>query len=83
MLGRRAGAVAGFRYSPAMVEAGARGLVWTRSALEQFLADPERVVPGTEMGLPTGVPDAADRRDVIDYLEASGGNPDRRVQPSR
>jgi cytochrome c2 len=29
-------------------------------------------VPGTTMGLPAGLPAADDRRDVIDYLEASG-----------
>jgi cytochrome c len=71
VLGRRAGTRPGFRYSPALVEAGARGLVWTREALDAFLADPERLVPGTEMAGP-GLPDAALRRDVIDYLERGG-----------
>ena len=69
VLGRRAGALPGFEFSPAMIEAGAaRGLVWTRATLDAFLADPERVVPGTTMGMP-GLPDADDRRDVIDHLE--------------
>src|SRR5512147_1321468 len=70
VLGRRAGTLPGFRFSPAMVDAGARGgLVWTPRMLDAFLADPERVVPGTEMGLPAGLADPADRRDVIDFLE--------------
>ena len=69
VLGRRAGALPGFEFSPAMIEAGAaHGLVWTRATLDAFLADPERVVPGTTMGMP-GLPDADDRRDMIDYLE--------------
>ncbi|MBI4573972.1 MAG: c-type cytochrome [candidate division NC10 bacterium] len=69
VLGRRAGALPGFEFSPAMIEAGAaHGLVWTRATLDAFLADPERVVPGTTMGM-AGLPDADDRRDVIDYLE--------------
>jgi cytochrome c len=69
VIGRRAGSLPGFEFSPAMVEAGAgRGLVWTRAMLDAFLADPERVVPGTTMGMP-GLPSAADRRDLIDYLE--------------
>jgi cytochrome c2 len=52
-----------------MIEAGAaRRLVWTRATLNAFLADPERVVPGTSMGMP-GLPSADDRRDVIEYLE--------------
>lgn len=70
VLGRRAGTLRGFEFSPAMVEAGARGVVWGRRTLDAFLANPEAVVPGTTMGLPTGLPRADDRRDVIDFLEA-------------
>jgi cytochrome c len=74
VLGRRAGTLPGFPYSPAMVEAGARGLVWTRTALDAYLADPEAYVPGTQMGMPPLIePD--DRRDVIDYLEQDGAEP--------
>jgi cytochrome c len=71
VFGRRAGAQPGFQFSPAMIEAGAHGLVWTRETLDAFLADPLTVVPGTEMGMP-GLADADDRRDVIDYLEQAG-----------
>jgi cytochrome c2 len=56
-----------------MVEAGARGLAWTRATLDAFLDDPLRVVPGTEMGMP-GPAGADDRRAVIDYLERAGGS---------
>ena len=72
VVGRRAGTLPGFRFSPAVVAAGARGLVWTRAALEAYLADPQGVIPGTEMGMPP-LADADDRRDVIDYLERAGG----------
>lgn len=69
VIGRRAGTLPGFRFSPAMIEAGAaRGVVWTRAALDAYLADPERFIPGTGMGLP-GLGAADDRRDVIDFLE--------------
>jgi len=68
VIGRRAGTLAAFRFSPALVAAGARGLVWTRETLDAYLADPERFIPGTEMGLP-GLRERADRRDVIDFLE--------------
>jgi cytochrome c len=71
VVGRRAGTQPGFRFSPALIEAGARGLVWTRPTLDAYLTDPERFLPGTEMGL-TGLRDAVDRKDVIDYLEKSG-----------
>lgn len=76
VLGRRAGTLEGFRFSPAMIEAGgARGLVWTRETLDAFLTDPAALVPGTEMNMPAGLPEAGDRRDVIDYLEAAGPIP--------
>ena len=71
MLGRRAGTLPGFRFSPAIVEAGARGVVWTRDALDAYLADPQAYIPGTEMGMPP-LTDGDARRDVIDYLERAG-----------
>jgi cytochrome c len=71
VVGRRAGTRAGFEFSEAMVQAGtAGGLVWSRRTLDAFLADPQATVPGTTMGMP-GLPAPDDRRDVIDYLEAS------------
>jgi cytochrome c len=72
VLGRRAGTLPGFRYSPAMVEAGARGLVWTRTTLDAYLADPQTYLPGTQMGMPP-LTEAEDRRDVIDYVARAGG----------
>lgn len=68
VVGRRAGSLPGFRFSPAMVEAGRQGLVWTRRTLDAFLADPLRVVPGSDMSEP-GLDGAQDRQAVIEYLE--------------
>ena len=76
VIGRRAATVPGFRYSPALIAAGARGLVWTRAALDAYLADPQRFLPGTEMAMP-GLGVADDRRDVIDYLQRSNPTPRR------
>jgi cytochrome c2 len=67
VLGRRAASAPGFEYSPAMVAAGERGLVWTRQSLDRFLADPQGYLPGTYMGSP-GLRDPSERRAVIDYL---------------
>jgi cytochrome c len=72
VLGRRAGTLPGFLFSPAMVAAGARGVVWSRETLDAYLADPLAFVPGTQMP-PPGVPDARDRADVIDYLLTRSG----------
>ena len=46
VLGRRAGSIEGFEYSPAM---RASGLVWNRERLREFLIAPTAVVPGTAM----------------------------------
>ncbi len=64
ILGRRAGAKAGFLYSPAMAKSG---LTWDAKTLDAFLADPKEKVPGTTMAFP-GVDDAKDRADLIAYL---------------
>lgn len=76
VIGRRAGTLPGFEFSPAMVEAGAkRPLVWTTKALDAFLSDPERFVPGTTMSMPP-LHHARDRQDLLDFLEqAAGGTP--------
>jgi cytochrome c len=75
VVGRRAGTLPGFEYSPAMVDAGAaRGLVWTRETLDRFLVDPQALVPGTAMWIPS-LAAAGDRQDLVDYLEQTGPCP--------
>ncbi len=74
LLGRRAGSVPGFDYSPAM---RASGLVWNAKTLDRFLADPVGTVPGTSMGY-AGIKDARERADLIAYLgKARCGNAKR------
>ena len=65
LLGRRAGSVPGYEYSPAMKNSN---LVWNDKTLERFLADPVTIVPGTTMTY-AGVPDPADRSNLIAYLK--------------
>lgn len=66
IIGRAAGTVPGFAYSPAN---SGSGITWTKEKLFQYLENPQRVVPGTKMIFP-GIPDAQRRADVIAYLEA-------------
>jgi cytochrome c len=68
VVGRKAGTVPGFDYSPAMAHSK---LVWDRATLDRFLTNPPKVVPGTTMTY-AGIPDARDRADVIAYLDAAG-----------
>lgn len=63
LLGRRAGSVAGFDYSPALRDAT---LVWDAATLERWLTDPEATIPGQRMNYRVG--DARDRADLIAYL---------------
>ena len=71
VVGRRIAAEEGFNYSPALRRFAERRPRWTAALLDRFLADPEEMVPGTEMGFP-GMADAAERRALIDWLEEGG-----------
>ena len=65
VVGRKAGTVKGFNYSPANA---AIGITWTKENLFQFLVRPQSVVPKTKM-IFAGIPDAQKRADIIAYLE--------------
>jgi cytochrome c len=62
--GKPAGSVENFAYSAALQEAE---FVWTPRALDAWLAQPSRFLPGNRMTYP-GVPRAADRVDLVAYL---------------
>lgn len=65
VVGRKAAAVTGFRYSAALAKAN---ITWNAATLDKWLARPASVVPGTSMVF-AGVPNAADRKAVIAYLK--------------
>ncbi len=65
VIGRKAGELPDFRYSPAMKRSG---MSWTAKALDDFVADPQKLVPGNRMPF-AGMSDAADRADLLAYLE--------------
>ncbi len=62
--GARAGTRAGYSYSDAMTSSG---VTWTDEALDQFLAAPRDVVPGTKMAAPP-VADPTARASIVAYL---------------
>jgi cytochrome c len=66
--GRKAGSVAGFQYSASLKSSG---LTWNPETLDRWLTDPDAMVPGNDMSLAT--PKAADRSDLIAYLQQQGG----------
>ena len=63
VVGRAAGAIQGYPYSPALK---ASGVVWTPEALDRWLQNPQALVPGTKMFFALTSPQ--DRADVIAYL---------------
>lgn len=65
LFGRKAAAIADFRYSAPMRRSG---ITWTAKTLDEFLADPQKVVAGNRMPF-AGLLDAGDRADLIAYLE--------------
>jgi len=66
LFGRRAGAAAGYAYSPAL---SGSGLVWSEQTVDRLFAEgPEVVAPGSKMPLQK-MPDAKDRADLIDFLK--------------
>jgi cytochrome c len=64
VFGRTSGTVVGFPYSPALTKAR---IVWDELSLEQWLTDPDTLVPGNNMGF--HVAKAEERRDVIAFLK--------------
>ena len=55
-----------------MKDAGAAGLVWDESALEEYLVAPREKVPGTKMVFP-GLKSPEDVENVIAYLKSITG----------
>jgi len=68
IVGRKAGTIAGFTYSEANTEAGAKGVVWTEDNLLKYLENPAAFMPGNKMVF-AGVKNESDRRDLIAYLK--------------
>ena len=63
-IGTEAGTRSGFEYSAVLRNAD---FVWTPAALDAWLAQPGRFMPGNRMTF-AGVPDRQDRADLIAYL---------------
>ena len=72
VFGRAAGALADYRYSRAMREAGAGGVVWSETTLDAFLADPPALVPRSRMSF-GGMEGAEDRADLLAWLRGFSG----------
>jgi cytochrome c len=71
VVGRKAGSVESYNYSPANKNSG---LTWDEATLREYLMDPRKKVPGTKM-IFAGIKDEKRLNDLIAYLkqfDASG-----------
>lgn len=76
VFGRRAGTLEGYaRYSDALRKSD---IVWNEKALDAWLADPRKFIPGNAMTI-SGLPDAGQRADLIAFLR----NPQSAAQAAR
>jgi cytochrome c len=66
VVGRKAGTVEGFAFSPAMKDSG---ITWDEATLDKFITSPNQVVSGNKMQPFGGVADAGDRKKIVDYLK--------------
>jgi cytochrome c len=64
VVGRKAGSVPDYNYSPALKNSD---FVWTEANLDQWLANPQKFVPGAKMFYHLDT--ASDRADVIQFLK--------------
>jgi cytochrome c len=63
VVGRHAGSVSDYNYSPALKSAG---LIWDPGTLDRWLTNPSGLVPGTKMFFK--IDDPQSRADIIAYL---------------
>jgi cytochrome c len=64
VVGRPAGSIADYSYSPALKNSG---LTWDEATLNRWLINPSALVPGTKMFFK--IDDAQSRADIIAYLK--------------
>jgi len=67
VVGRKAGTVPGFAYSDSLKSSG---ITWNEKILDQWIANPNAVVPGNNMGVIfSGLSDAGERAKIIAFLK--------------
>ena len=65
LIGRKAGSVPGYAYSPAMKSAN---VTWTDDTLSKYLSDPKAFIPGDKMAF-TGIKDPSKLGDLLASLD--------------
>ena len=70
VVGRKAGAVDGFRYSASLKEKAEGGLTWSEENLRAYIANPKAVIPAGSMSYP-GLKNEQQMNDLMAFLKAN------------
>ena len=70
IMGKKAGQVAGFNYSPALKNST---IVWTDDVMDKWIENPGAVAAGNSMSPPyNGIADAEIRKHIITFMKSGG-----------
>ena len=67
VIGRKAGTVPGFKYSPAMADSG---VTWDAATLAEYVAKPKEFIAGNKMAF-VGLKKEDEIQDLVAYIAAS------------
>jgi cytochrome c len=67
VFGRQAGGLDNYYYSPVLSNSR---IIWNADTLNAFIADPQTAIPNNRMPY-SGLPEAQDRADLIEYLKSA------------
>lgn len=68
LFGRVAGSIDGYKYSKAMISAGADGLAWDDAKITEYLTKPKAMIKKTKMAF-AGLRKEKDRENILAYLK--------------
>jgi cytochrome c len=71
VVGRKAGAIDGFRYSANLKEKAAAGLTWDEETLRAYIINPKAVLPAGSMTYP-GLKNEQQLNDLLAFMKAQG-----------
>lgn len=69
VIGRKAGSLANYTYSAAMVKAGQNGLIWSKDNFEIYLHNPHKMIKGTKMAI-LFMNNQTELDDLVTYLSS-------------
>ncbi len=88
VVGRAAGSFEGYKYGGSLKEANAKGLIWDKEQLFNWLENPKNFLksylddPAAKSKMPLKVTDEKKRRDVIAYLASLSDAPKEKAEAS-